>query len=137
MGVVAAASYEARKFGVHSAMPGTARRLCSELIFVTPRFEAYRAASGKVFEIFRRATNVIEGLSLGEAYLDVTENHFNEPSGTYVAQRIKAMIHDELGLTASAGVAASKSVAKIASGFNKPNGLTTVAPHRTLGFYTH
>ena len=134
-GVVAAASYEARKFGVHSAMPGAvAQRLCPQLIFVRPNFAKYRAASQTVFEIFESITDTLQGMSLDEAYLDVTENHLNEPSATLVAREIKRRIVEAVGLTASAGVASSKSVAKIASGYNKPNGLTVVPPHRTLEF---
>ena len=134
-GVVAAASYEARRHGVRSAMPGReARRRCPELVFVRPDFTRYKAVSQEVFAIFRDVTPLVEGLSLDEAYLDVTENTWGEPSGTRVAQRIKARIHAELGLTASAGVAPSKSVAKIASAMDKPDGLTVVTPERVLAF---
>lgn len=134
-GVVAAASYEARAFGVRSAMPGReARRRCPELIFVPPDFSKYKAASQAVFAIFREVTPHVEGLSLDEAYLDVTENAWHEPSATRVAERIKARIRSQLGLTASAGVATSKSVAKIASAMHKPDGLTVVPPDRVLGF---
>lgn len=134
-GVVAAASYEARKFGIFSAMPGKiARRKCPQLIFVRPNFEKYKQASRHVFAIFKEVTDMIEGLSLDEAYLDVTNNHWNEPSATRIAERIKETIVRELQLTASAGVASSKSVAKIASGYEKPNGITVVPPDRTMEF---
>ena len=134
-GVVAAASYEARRHGVRSAMPGReARRRCPELVFVPPDFERYKAASREIFEIFREVTPLVEGLSLDEAYLDVTENVWKEPSATRVAERIKARIRVQVGLTASAGVAPSKSVAKIASAMEKPDGLTVVPPDRVLSF---
>lgn len=134
-GVVAAASYEAREFGVRSAMPGReARRRCPDIVFVKPDFQKYKAASEAVFAIFREVTPLVEGLSLDEAYLDVTENAWHEPSATRVAERIKARIQAELGLTASAGVATSKSVAKIASAMHKPDGLTVVPPDKVLGF---
>ena len=134
-GVVALAIPAARRYGVRSAMPGAeARRRCPELIFVRPDMQRYREVSDQVFSIFREATDRVEGLSLDEAYLDVTHNHWGQPSATLVAQRIKERIRDELRLTASAGVAASKSVAKIASAYRKPDGLTVVPPHRVLEF---
>src|SRR5579883_449789 len=134
-GVVAAASYEARKFGVRSAMPMTrARRLCPSLIVVPPDFARYSAASEQVFAIFREVTALVEPLSLDEAFLDATENAWNEPLGVRVAQRIKARIKEETRLTASAGVAPCKLVAKIASGFRKPDGLTVVPPERVDAF---
>lgn len=134
-GVVAAASYEARAFGVRSAMPASrAARLCPQLIFVTPRFSRYKEVSAHVFSIFRRWSDKVEGLSLDEAFVDATENRFGEPSGTRVAQAIRRSIRQETGLTASAGVAPVKFVAKIASDFNKPDGLTVVPPDQVLDF---
>ena len=134
-GVVAAASYEARRFGVRSAMPmARAVRLCPDLVIVAPQFSKYRAVSQQVFAIFRSVTPLVEGLSLDEAYLDVTENAWNEPLGVSVARRLKALIKDETGLTASAGVAPNKFLAKIASAWEKPDGLTVIAPSRVEGF---
>ena len=134
-GVVAAASYEARKFGVHSAMPmSRAVRLCPSLVIVRPDFSKYKAASERVMEILRAATPVVEPLSLDEAYLDVTENLWNEPLAMQVALRIKRQIVDELKITASAGVAPNKFLAKIASGWKKPDGLTVIAPERMEAF---
>src|SRR5436190_11376467 len=134
-GVVAAASYEARKFGVRSAMPmARAVRLCPELLIVPPDFARYRDASEKVMAILRSASPLVEPLSLDEAYLDVTENHWGEPLAMNVALRIKQTIKDELQLTASAGVAPNKFLAKIASGWQKPDGLTVIAPERVESF---
>ena len=134
-GVVAAASYEARKFGVRSAIPmSRAVRLCPSLAIVPPSFQKYRAVSQQVFEIFRSVTPLVEGLSLDEAYLDVTENAWNEPLGMTVAKRIKAEIKKATGLTASAGVAPNKFLAKIASAWKKPDGLTVIAPARVESF---
>jgi DNA polymerase IV len=134
-GVVAAASYEARVFGVRSAMPmSTAVRLCPSLVIVRPDFTRYRAASSAVFAIFREVTPLVEPLSLDEAYLDVTENAWGEPLGTEVAKRLKARIKTETGLTASAGVAPNKFLAKIASGWKKPDGLTVISPNRVEPF---
>ena len=134
-GVVAAASYEARKYGVRSAMPmARAVRLCPELVIVPPDFARYREASHKVMEILHSATPLVEPLSLDEAYLDVTENRWSEPLAMNVAQRIKQTIKDELALTASAGVAPNKFLAKIASGWQKPDGLTVIAPERVESF---
>ena len=134
-GVVAAASYEARAFGVRSAMPASrAARLCPDLIFVKPRFSRYKEVSGHIFSIFRRWSDQVEGLSLDEAFVDATDNRFGEPSGTRVAQAIRQAIRQETGLTASAGVAPVKFVAKIASDFNKPDGLTVVPPDQVLAF---
>ncbi len=128
-GVVAAASYEARRFGVRSAMPGsTARRRCPELLFVKPRFEVYRAVSAELHRIFRRYSNRVEPLSLDEAYLDVTEDLAGLGSATGTAQRIREDIRRELNLTASAGVSYNKFLAKIASDQNKPDGLFVVRP---------
>jgi DNA polymerase-4 len=134
-GVVAAASYEAREFGVRSAMPmARAVRLCPQLVIVRPDFKRYREASEKVMAILRAATPLVEPLSLDEAYLDVTENLWNEPLATNVARRIKALIFEKLHLTASAGVAPNKFLAKIASGWQKPDGLTVIAPERVESF---
>jgi DNA polymerase-4 len=134
-GVVAAASYEARAFGVRSAMPmSRAVRLCPSLVIVHPDFERYRAASQAVFAIFRMATPLVEPLSLDEAYLDVTENAWGEPLGRAVAQRLKQEIRDATSLTASAGVAPNKFLAKIASAWKKPDGLTVIAPERVETF---
>jgi DNA polymerase-4 len=134
-GVVAAASYEARRFGVHSAMASAvAVRLCPDLVLVRPNFEKYRSVSVQVFEIFRSVTPLVEPLSLDEAYLDVTENAWGEPLAMTVARRIKTAIREATGLTASAGVAPNKFLAKIASGWKKPDGLTVVAPERVETF---
>ena len=134
-GVVAAASYEARKFGVRSAIPmSRAVRLCPSLVIVRPDFHKYRSVSQQVFNIFREVTPLVEGLSLDEAYLDVTDNTFNEPLGMNVARRIKDRITEVTHLTASAGVAPNKFLAKIASGWKKPDGLTVVAPERIEKF---
>ncbi len=134
-GVVAAASYEARRFGVRSAMPmARAVRLCPELLIVRPDFAKYKAASEKVMEILHCATPLVEPLSLDEAYLDVTENAWGEPLAMTVAIRIKREIREKLSLTASAGVAPNKFLAKIASGWEKPDGLTVIAPERVESF---
>ncbi len=128
-GVVAAASYEARAFGVHSAMSmAKAVRLCPSLVIVPPDFGRYRAASQAVFAIFREVTPLVEPLSLDEAYLDVTENAWGEVFGTAVAKRVKERIKADTDLTASAGVAPNKFLAKIASGWKKPDGLTVIRP---------
>jgi DNA polymerase-4 len=134
-GVVCAASYEARVHGVRSAIPmSRAVRLCPDLIVVPPDFQKYRDASQQVFEIFRSVTPLVEGLSLDEAYLDVTVNHWGETLGVEVARRIKREIRERTGLTASAGVAPNKFLAKIASGWRKPDGLTVIAPERMEAF---
>jgi DNA polymerase-4 len=134
-GVVAAASYEARAFGVHSAMPmSRAVRLCPSLVIVPPDFARYKAASQTVFEIFRSVTTLVEPLSLDEAYLDVTENAWGEPLGREVALRLKRRIREATQLTASAGVAPNKFLAKIASAWKKPDGLTVIAPARVEYF---
>ena len=134
-GVVAAASYEARKFGVRSAMPmSRAVRLCPELLIVPPDFKRYKEASEKVMQILQSATPLVEPLSLDEAYLDVTENLWGEPLAMNVALRIKQLIREQLNLTASAGVAPNKFLAKIASGWQKPDGLTVIAPERVEAF---
>jgi DNA polymerase-4 len=134
-GVVAAASYEARRFGVRSAIPmSRAVRLCPGLIIVRPDFTKYRSISQQVFAIYRAVTPLVEPLSLDEAYLDVTNNAWAEPLAVNVARRIKAEIRDTTGLTASAGVAPNKFLAKIASGSKKPDGLTVIAPERVEAF---
>ncbi|WP_263381830.1 DNA polymerase IV [Granulicella arctica] len=127
--VVCAASYEARKFGVRSAMPAiTAERLCPEAVFVPPDFTRYKAVSRAVREIFLRHTDLVEPLSLDEAYLDVTENKTGLPTATRVAKTIREQIREELHLTASAGVAPNKFLAKIASDWRKPDGLFVIQP---------
>jgi DNA polymerase-4 len=127
--VVCAASYEARRFGVRSAMPAiTAERMCPEAIFIPPDFIRYKAASRAAREIFQRHTDLIEPLSLDEAYLDVTENKTGLPTATKVAKAIRQQIKDELSLTASAGVAPNKFLAKIASDWKKPDGLFVIQP---------
>jgi DNA polymerase-4 len=134
-GVVAAASYEARAFGVRSAMPmARAVRLCPDLVIVRPDFERYRQVSRQVMDLLRMCTPLVEPLSLDEAYLDVTENRWNEPLATNVAKRLKREILETTGLTASAGVAPNKFLAKIASGYRKPDGLTVIAPERVESF---
>ncbi len=134
-GVVAAASYEARAFGVHSAMAmAKAVRLCAPLVIVPPDFAKYHAVSETVFEIFREVTPLVEPLSLDEAYLDVTENAWQEPLAVNVARRIKQRIREATGLTASAGVAPNKFLAKVASGWKKPDGLTVIPPERVEAF---
>jgi DNA polymerase IV len=133
-GVVATCNYPARKYGIHSAMASSrAYRLCPQAVFIRPNFEKYREASQKIRAIFHRFTDLVEPLSLDEAYLDVTNN----PQGLYavqIAKQIRAAILDETSLTASAGVAPNKMVAKIASDYRKPNGLTVVLPHQVEGF---
>ncbi len=128
-GVVATASYEARKYGIRSAMPSkTALRLCPHVIFIRPRFAAYKEVSTQIREIFGRYTDLIEPLSLDEAYLDVTEDKLQIRSAMEIAKQIRQAIRDELKLTASAGVSINKFVAKIASDMNKPDGLTFIGP---------
>jgi DNA polymerase-4 len=134
-GVVAAASYEARALGVRSAMSmARAVRQCPELVVVRPDFARYRAASQLILGIFQSVTPLVEPLSLDEAYLDVTENAWGEPLGVAVARRLKREILSATGLTASAGVAPNKFLAKIASGWQKPDGLTVIAPERVESF---
>lgn len=134
-GVVATASYEARKFGIRSAMSSKqAQKLCPQALFVKPRFEAYKEVSQKIREIFSRYTDLIEPLSLDEAYLDVTHDKLNIGSAMEIAQQIKTAIKDELNLTASAGVSINKFVAKIASDINKPDGLKFIGPSAIEGF---
>ncbi|QAU24743.1 DNA polymerase IV [Dyella sp. M7H15-1] len=133
--VVCAASYEARKFGVRSAMPAVrAERLCPQAIFVPPDFTRYKAVSRQVRDIFTRHTDLIEPLSLDEAYLDVTLTKTDSPSATATAEAIRAAIREETGLTASAGVAPNKFLAKIASDWNKPDGLFVIRPHQVMAF---
>jgi len=134
-GVVATASYEARKFGIRSAMSSKkAVQLCPHVIFVLPRFDAYKEASVKIREIFHRYTDLIEPLSLDEAFLDVTEDKQNIGSAIEIAKRIRQAIKDELDLTASAGVSINKFVAKIASDMNKPDGFTFIGPSKIEKF---
>ena len=133
--VVCAASYEARKFGVHSAMPATrAKRLCPDAVFVHPDFERYRAVSRKIREIFERHTPLVEPLSLDEAYLDVTQELTGIPTATETAEKIRAEIREETHLTASAGVAPNKFLAKIASDWRKPDGCFVIRPHQVERF---
>lgn len=134
-GVVATASYEARKFGVRSAMPSIkAIQLCKDLIFVRPRFHVYKEMSNTIREIFKRYTDLIEPLSLDEAFLDVTTDKLNIGSAIEIAKQIKEAINAELNLTASAGISVNKFVAKIASDMNKPDGLTFIGPSRLESF---
>ncbi len=134
-GVVSAASYEARKFGVRSAMSGVAaRRNCPDLIFVRPRFDRYQEISGQIRKVFFQYTDLVEPLSLDEAYLDVTQNKKGNPSATLIAQQIRQQIFDEVGLTASAGISINKFIAKVASDYHKPNGQKTVNPEEVIEF---
>jgi len=134
-GVVATASYEARKFGVRSAMSSKkALQLCPHIIFIRPRFEVYKQVSEQVREIFHRYTDLIEPLSLDEAYLDVTEDKQGIGSAIDIAKLIKQAIKDEIGLTASAGISINKFIAKIASDMDKPDGLTFIGPSRVTSF---
>src|SRR5438067_8107462 len=133
--VVCAASYEARKFGIHSAMPATrAKRLCPDAAFIHPDFEKYRAVSRQIREIFERHTPLVEPLSLDEAYLDVTRELTGIPTATETAAAIRAEIKTETQLTASAGVAPNKFLAKIASDWKKPDGLFVIRPHQVEAF---
>ncbi len=135
--VVCAASYEARKFGVRSAMPAVrAERLCPEAVFVPPDFTRYKAVSRQVREIFLRHTDLVEPLSLDEAYLDVTAPKIHAPSATAIAETIRATIREETSLTASAGVAPNKFLAKIASDWNKPDGQFVIRPQQVEAFLT-
>ena len=134
-GVVASASYEARQYGVRSAMPSvTAKRLCPELIFVKSRFDVYREVSRQIRAIFHEYTDLVEPLSLDEAYLDVTEPKTGPPSATIIAQQIRRRIEAETGLTASAGISFNKFLAKVASDINKPNGMKTILPAEASAF---
>ena len=134
-GVVSAASYEARTFGVKSAMAGNlAIKLCPKLIFVRPRFDRYNEISKQIRKIFFDYSDLVEPLSLDEAYIDVTVNKKGNPSASLIAQEIRRRIHDEVGLTASAGISINKFIAKVASDYNKPNGQKTVNPEEVLDF---
>tara|TARA_B100000767_G_scaffold251545_1_gene254669 strand:+ start:116 stop:1198 length:1083 start_codon:yes stop_codon:yes gene_type:complete len=134
-GVVAAASYEARKYGVRSAMSGVlARQKCPHLIFVKPRFSRYKEISDKIRQIFYEYTDLVEPLSLDEAYLDVTVNKKGNPSASLIAQEIRDRIYSELALRASAGISVNKFIAKVASDINKPNGQKTINPEEVLLF---
>jgi len=134
-GVVSAASYEARKFGVRSAISGVlAKKYCPEIIFVRPRFDRYKEISSKIHKIFNEYTDLVEPLSLDEAYLDVTQNKKGNPSASLLAEEIRLRIFNEVGLTASAGISINKFVAKIASDYNKPNGQKTVNPDEVEAF---
>jgi len=134
-GVVAAASYEARKYGVRSAMSGVlARQKCPHLIFVKTDFERYKEISTKIRQIFYEYTDLVEPLSLDEAYLDVTENKKGNPSASLIAQEIRDRIYSELALRASAGISINKFIAKVASDINKPNGQKTINPEEVLLF---
>ena len=134
-GVVATASYEARPYGIHSAMSSfRALKLCPHLIFVMPRFEAYKTVSMQIRRIFADYTDLIEPLSLDEAYLDVSENKVGNPSATRIAAEIRVRIREETGLTASAGVSYNKFLAKVASDMNKPDGLTVITPQQAADF---
>jgi DNA polymerase-4 len=134
-GVVAAASYEARKFGVRSAMSGMlAKQKCPHLIFVPPRFARYKEISVKIREIFYEFTDMVEPLSLDEAYLDVTENKKGNPSASMIAKEIRQRIYEEVELRASAGISINKFIAKVASDINKPNGQKTINPEEVLSF---
>ena len=134
-GVISAASYEARKFGVKSAMSGPlALKLCPDLIFVNTNFDRYKEISKQVRNIFFEYTDLVEPLSLDEAYLDVTENKKGNPSASLLAKEIRGRIYDEVGLSASAGISINKFIAKVASDYNKPNGQKTVNPEEVLQF---
>lgn len=134
-GVVSAASYEARKFGVRSAISGVlAKKYCPQIIFVRPRFDRYKEISSKIHKIFYEYTDMVEPLSLDEAYLDVTQNKKGNPSASLLAQEIRLRILNEVGITASAGISVNKFVAKIASDYNKPNGQKTVNPDEVIPF---
>lgn len=134
-GVVAAASYEARKYGVYSAMPSkTAYQKCPHIIFTPPRFERYKEVSSQIQAIFHEYTDLVEPLSLDEAYLDVTENKKGIPSATLIAKAIRKVIKEKTGLTASAGISINKFLAKIASDYQKPDGITLIGPEKALSF---
>ncbi|AOW22081.1 DNA polymerase IV [Urechidicola croceus] len=134
-GVISAASYEARKFGVRSAMSGIiAKKNCPQLIFVPPRFSRYKEISNGIRKIFHEYTDLVEPLSLDEAYLDVTVNKMGNPSASMIAEEIRQKIYDLLGLRASAGISYNKFIAKVASDINKPNGQKTIPPEEALQF---
>lgn len=133
--VICAASYEARQFGLHSAMSvATAKRLCPQAVYVPPHFDLYRQVSAQIHAVFRRYTDLIEPLSLDEAYLDVTRNFKNIPYASEVAKEIRAAIFAETGLTGSAGIAPNKFLAKIASDWRKPNGQFVLPPYKVMAF---
>lgn len=137
-GVVATCNYEARAYGVHSAMASQkAKKICPDLLFIRPRFDLYRSVSKQIHHIFQDYTVHIEPLSLDEAYLDVTDCPLYDNSATYIAKTIQQRIHQELGITASAGVAPNKFLAKIASDWKKPNGLFVITPEQVENFITH
>lgn len=134
-GVVAAASYEARTFGVHSAMPSvTALKKCPHLIFMPPRFDVYQRISSQIMSIFHDFTDLVEPLSIDEAFLDVTHNHYQLTSATLIAQEIKHRIYHTTGITASAGISVNKFLAKVASSQQKPNGLFVITPDKVEDF---
>jgi len=134
-GVVAACSYEARRFGIHSAMSAAkATRLCPQAVFIRPRMSRYRELSTDIMEIFHEYTDSIEPLSVDEAFLDLTTNHCNEPSASLLAERIRQDIFTHTGLTASAGVSCNKFLAKVATDINKPNGITVIPPTKVIEF---
>ncbi len=134
-GVVAACSYEARRFGIHSAMAcAKALRLCPKVFFVRPRKDRYREISRQIMTLFRQYSDLVEPLSVDEAFLDVTVNKKNNPSATWIAEAIRARIKKETGLTASAGVSCNKFLAKVASDINKPDGITVITPQEALAF---
>jgi len=134
-GVVAAASYEAREYGIHSAMPSrTAIQRCPHLIFVSPRFDVYHSISEQIREIFYEYTELVEPLALDEAYLDVSTNKKEAPSATLIAREIKDHIFEQTGLTASAGISINKFLAKVASAINKPNGICLIPPDKAESF---
>lgn len=134
-GVVAACSYEARAFGVHSAMPCyRAAKLCPAGIFIRPRMDRYKEVSARIMKIFFDFTDIVEPLSVDEAFLDITRNHYEEPSASRLAETIRTRIYSETGLTASAGVSCNKFLAKVASDINKPDGLTVIPPEKVLDF---
>lgn len=134
-GVVAACSYEARRFGIHSAMPcAKAARLCPDAVFTRPRMARYQEISSRVMAIFQQYSNLVEPLSLDEAFLDVTNNSQYHASATLLAEKIRSQIFEELRLTASAGVSFNKFLAKVASDINKPNGITTIPPDQAIDF---
>ncbi len=134
-GVVAACSYEARKFGIRSAMSSAkAVRLCPHAVFTRPRMSRYREISAQIMEIFYEYTDQVEQLSVDEAFLDLTANRFQEPSASVLAERIRQQIHHNTGLTASAGISCNKFLAKVATDINKPNGMTIIPPSQVLDF---
>ena len=134
-GVVAAASYEARKYGVRSAMPSKiAIRKCPDLVFVRPRFDVYKQVSNQIRDIFHEYTDLVEPLSLDEAFLDVTANKKNMPSATFIAKEIKSRIQEVTSLTASAGISINKFLAKTASDVNKPDGLFLIRPKAAVEY---